>query len=97
MNLLMLKLMSKYVKKMTIATLFNYWIYTIIIKIKIGPDFLDKVNVFGFYKKISKIQNRCIKIYIQTFIKIYEIKFLYLIHNNRKEYLKLFPNIATNF
>ena len=82
---------------MTIATLFNYWIYTIIIKIKIGPDFLDKVNVFGFYKKILKIRNRCIKIYIQSFIKIYEIKFLYLIHNNRKEYLKLFPNIATNF
>jgi len=51
----MLKLMSKYVKKMTIATLFNYWIYTIIIIIKIGLDVLDKVNVFGFYKEISKI------------------------------------------
>jgi hypothetical protein len=71
---------------MTIATLFNYWIYII----KIGLDLLDN-------KKISKIRNRCIKIYIQTFIKIYEIKFLYLIQNNRKKHLKLFPNIATNF
>jgi len=48
--------MSKYVKKITIATLFNYWIYTIIIKIKIGPDLWIKLMSLGFIRRYWKFE-----------------------------------------